>query len=564
MKYNFYKKTKWIASLALIASVITISSCSKSTDIFDLDINTDPNNPTKGSVQLLLPEAERNLVGFLEGLNNTQMGFMGVISSSDSYGLGANSFYGSWSYFYTGPGKDLEEVIVAAKAANNQPYLGVAQALKAYAFSTMVDVFGAAPFSEAFAGNAATANINPKFDDGKAIYDGCYKLLDSAIINLNAASTISITGDIMYGGTKASWIRFANTIRLRMLMTSRRVNTSASAQIQAALTAPGGIISTPAQDFTWKYGGQINPELRHPWFTSAYLANNNFTYIAVQYMFDMLLRKDPRLPFYFRRQYSAILDQNNPTDRGATPVQGAYLVLNPTAWDRGVAAGVLSRTKADSAYLAGYFGRLRGDQSGVSEDVRYRMVPGVYPAAGLYDNRAVAPFVLNTKANSGGAGILPLVTSTMVKFWQAEAELAYGFGNPKATAEAAIRESISTVSSFGLSKDPSSIAAPAPDVTNYVNSFNTAYDAAATAESKLNRVLYEAWFAGWGNGFEMYNAFRRTGYPSNITPPITLYSQFALRLPIPATEAALNPNAPKPLPIYYTDAVFWDVVKFKF
>jgi hypothetical protein len=152
----------------------------------------------------------------------------------------------------------------------------------------------------------------------------------------------------------------------------------------------------------------------------------------------------------------------------------------------------------------------------------------------------------------------------MVKFWQAEAELAFGFGNPKATAEAAIRESISSVSSFGVSKDPSSIAAPAADVTNYVNNFNTAYDASATAESKLNRVLYEAWFAGWGNGFEMYNAFRRTGYPSNIAPPITLYSQFALRLPIPATEAALNPNAPKPLPIFYTDAVFWDVVKFKF
>lgn len=564
MKYNFYKNTKWIAALALIASVITISSCSKSTDIFDLDINVDPNNPTVGSVQLLLPEAERNLVGFMQGLNNTQMGAMGVISSSDSYGYGANGFYGSWSYLYTGPGKDLEEVIVAAKKANNQPYLGVAQVLKAYAFSTMVDLFGAAPFSEAFAGNAATVNINPKFDDGKSIYEGCYKLIDSAIINLNAPSTISITGDIMYGGSKPAWIRFANTIKLRMLITSRRVNTSASAQIQAALTAPGGLISSTSQDFTWKYGGQINPELRHPWFTASYLANNNFTYIAVQYMFDMLLRKDPRLPFYFRRQYSAILDQNNPTDRGATPVQGAYLVLNPTAWEKGIAAGVLSPKKADSAYLAGYFGRLRGDQSGVPEDVRFRMVAGVYPAAGLYDNRDIAPYVLNTRSNSGGAGIFPLVTSNMVKFWQAEAELAYGFGNPKATAEAAIRESISTVSSFGVSKDPSSIATPAADVTNYVNNFKISYDASATAESKMNKVLYEAWFAGWGNGFEMYNAFRRTGYPSNIAPPIVLYSQFALRLPIPATEAALNPNAPKPLPIFYTDAIFWDVIKFKF
>jgi hypothetical protein len=492
------------------------------------------------------------------------MGFMGVISSSDSYGLGANSFYGSWSNFYTGPGKDLEEVIIASKKLDNKPYLGIAQALKAYSFSTMVDLFGTVPFSEAFLGNAANLNINPKFDDGKAIYAECYKLLDSAIFNLTASSPYTVTGDIMYGGNKASWIRFANTVRLRMLMTSRKVNTNASADIQAALKATGGIIESTSQDFTWKYGGQISPDLRHPWFTSAYLANNNFTYIAVQYMFDMLLRKDPRLPFYFRRQYDKILDQANPTDRGATPVQGAYLVLNPDAWTKARTAGVLADTKADSAYFAGYFGRFRGDQSGVSEDVRYRMVPGVYPAAGLYDNRATAPYVLNTKTNSGGAGIFPMITSNMVNFWKAEAELAYDFGDPKATAEKAIRESITNVSSFGVSKDASSIAVKAADVDSYVTAFLTNYDASSTNEVKLNKVLYEAYFAGWGNGFEMYNAFRRTGYPSNIPPPITLNSQFALRLPIPVSEATLNPNAPKPLPLFYNDPVFWDVLKFKF
>jgi hypothetical protein len=564
MKYNFYKKSKSIASLVIITMALSFASCNKSIDIFDLDINTDPNSPTIGSAELLLPEAQRNMAAFMEGLNNTQQGFMGVISSSDSYGLGANSFYGSWSYFYTGPGKDLEEVIIAAKAKDNKPYLGIAQAMKAYSFSTMVDLFGTVPFSEAFLGNAAAININPKFDDGKTIYTECYKLLDSAILNLTAASPYTVTGDIMYGGSKASWIRFANTVRLRMLMTSRKVNTSASSQIQAALKPTGGIIESPSQDFTWKYGGQISPDLRHPWFTAAYLANNNFTYIGVQYMFDMLLRKDPRLPFYFRRQYDKILDQSNPTDRGATPVQGAYLVLNPDAWTKARAAGVLADTKADSAYFAGYFGRFRGDQSGVSEDVRYRMVPGVYPAAGLFDNRANAPYVLNTKSNSGGAGIFPMITSNMVNFWKAEAELAYGFGDPKATAEKAIRESMKTVNDFGVSKDASSIAMKSADIDAYVTNFLTTYDAAATDEVKLNKVLYEAYFAQWGSGFEMYNAFRRTGYPSNLATPITLNSQFALRLPIPVSEGTLNPNAPKPLPIYYNDPVFWDILKFKF
>ena len=198
MKYNFYKKAKWAVGLSVMSVALTFSSCKKSNDIFNLDINVDPNNPTKGSVNLLLPEAERNLVGFLSGLSDVQLGFMGVISNSDSYGLGANSFYGSWSYFYTGPGKDIDELIKAARAADNKPYLGIGQALKAYSFSVMVDLFGTLPYKEAFGGNGAVQNINPKFDAGDAIYADCLKTLDSAITNLNAASAVSVTGDIMY------------------------------------------------------------------------------------------------------------------------------------------------------------------------------------------------------------------------------------------------------------------------------------------------------------------------------------------------------------------------------
>jgi len=120
------------------------------------------------------------------------------------------------------------------------------------------------------------------------------------------------------------------------------------------------------------------------------------------------------------------------------------------------------------------------------------------------------------------------------------------------------------VSDFGVSKDANAKAAAAADVNAYVTAFLADYDAAPTAEAKINAVLSQAWIAGWGNGFEAYNAMRRTGYPTGLRPPITLYSQFALRWPVPATEGALNPNAPSPLPVYFTEPVFWDVVKFKF
>jgi len=168
MKNKMKNINKWIAGVSL-AVVISFASCTKDTNLFDLDINVDPNNPTKGSVKLLLPEAERRMANWLNGLVQTQMGAVGQISASDSYGYGANGFYGSWSSFYTGWGKDVDEIIKAATEAGNKPYLGVAQAMKAYGFVTMVDLFGTCPYTEAFGGNLAEQNINPKFDAGKDI-----------------------------------------------------------------------------------------------------------------------------------------------------------------------------------------------------------------------------------------------------------------------------------------------------------------------------------------------------------------------------------------------------------
>ena len=113
MKMTTNHIKSWVGGLSL-AVLMTFSACEKKDNLFDLDINVDPNNPTQGSVRLLLPEAERNLVGFLAGLRNTQMGMAGQIGASDSYGFGGNAFYGSWSYFYTSPGKDIDEIIKAA------------------------------------------------------------------------------------------------------------------------------------------------------------------------------------------------------------------------------------------------------------------------------------------------------------------------------------------------------------------------------------------------------------------------------------------------------------------
>jgi hypothetical protein len=63
---------------------LTVSSC----ELFDLDINKDPNNPTEASLELLLANAQLEGVRTFSGtLNDGTMGFVGLVSANDDHNL---------------------------------------------------------------------------------------------------------------------------------------------------------------------------------------------------------------------------------------------------------------------------------------------------------------------------------------------------------------------------------------------------------------------------------------------------------------------------------------------
>ncbi len=572
---KFTHKYIYTGLLAVFLSVV--SGCKE-----QLDINEDPNNPATVSPSLLLPSIEQNGIIFLDGLNYDVHGFVGILSSNDAFNLNNNSYNGSWNYFYSGPAKDLDGLIKTAEKSGNSPKnLGVAQALKAYFFGMMVDMFGPVPYTESLNGDAAESNINPAFEDDKTIYDDLLKLCDDAVVNLAKPSVESLNGDLFYKNF-ASWTTLANTVKLRLLINSRRVRTTAAAEIQAIVDGDN-YIKTPNQDFFFQYNKVATPDGRHPWYQNAYAqADNAFTYFLHQYMYEMLRDDDPRVPFYFKRQTTTILNPNDPTERSTIPcsqTQGckyAYWVLNPFIWKTLYADKGKVPTAADSAYIAGFFGRDRGDISGVPQDVNQRTAPGTYPAGGQYDGEASKTGDVNT--DGAGNGITPLITSWMVKFYLIEANLTLGVDLSKTgkTAdqlfEAAMREQIEKVKTIGEASDPTAIPADEEavmkyeaSVNKYVNLYLDKFAKAPSNEAKLNTVLKQAWFSNLGNGFEVWNAFRRTGYPVDIQAPISRYRQFALRLPYPAQELSLNKSAPQNPPVFDGDqGIFWDVLKYKF
>jgi len=564
-------RKKGLSCLLSIAMLFSVSSC----DIFDLDVNTDPNNPSEASLELLLANAEYNLAAtFAGGLNDQAHGFMGITTASDNFGLVNSSWNGTWNFLYSGPLNDLERVIDEAEAQGNNPkYLGIARVLKAYYFSLVVDLWGDVPYSEAFQG---ASNLTPAYDDDAAIYADLLNLVDLAIANFAETSTVAVLGDLIYGGSISKWTKAAHSVKLRLLLQTSKVNPTAAADIQAVIDA-NAYIKLPADDFQFRFSRLVSPDNRHPWYQNGYAGGEaGASYFGHQYMVEMMANRDPRTPYYFKRQTKVILDPADPTDRQTIPCSQrddctyGYLVKNPTITNLLFGDDPDDLSTAEAEYLAGFFGRDRSDPSGIPNDNPIRTTVGAYPAGGLFDD------IAETGGGNKGAGdgYFSMISSWMVKFYLAEAMISLGVtvaGETESTLLSnALTEQITKVEAVGLSSDPAGVAAGGSWPLTYtakapfVASRVSGYPSAGTPNQRLQYLLKQAWFANFGNGYDMYNAFRRTGFPNDLQIPLELPRQFALRIPYAQDELNLNPNTPAIVYDSPADALFWDVLKFQF
>ncbi len=145
MKQRIYK--------SLLALTVTMGMATGCSDF--LDINTDPNNPLDARLDQLLPTIETVI---FEGLGNGSGGMSDITSQfvhqtaqrgpSNFYFMAGNEFNiaNAWPNLYSGALKDLNTMIDKATERESWHYLGVAQALKAYTYSVMVDMWGKAAY----------------------------------------------------------------------------------------------------------------------------------------------------------------------------------------------------------------------------------------------------------------------------------------------------------------------------------------------------------------------------------------------------------------------------------
>jgi hypothetical protein len=307
------KKFKYsVIIVFLTIGILTTISCKKF-----FDINSDPDAVLTAPIEQQLSSLTVNM-GFYAGSdvnrytslimqqfsgqssgtqNNTQLYEKYLIQGSDENN--------AWSSMYATILNDAENIIKNANETGNPHYSGVAKIIKAYAYQITVDVWGDIPFSET---QKLTENTQPKYDTAESIYAELIKLLDQGIAEVSATTSNKSPGtnSTIYPGafstTKANWIKFANTLKLRIYLHYSEKNAAfAKAQIDQLINSGVPLFASNADNFQMAFVNQAasrNPIDQHETARAGYLVAND------KIVTIMNNKLDPRRPFYFT-QYPA-------------------------------------------------------------------------------------------------------------------------------------------------------------------------------------------------------------------------------------------------------------------
>ncbi|GGN01114.1 hypothetical protein GCM10010967_39360 [Dyadobacter beijingensis] len=290
--------------IVLFLPFLLLTSCVDSLD----DYNVDTKRPSTVPPVTLFSNALKGLADTLTtpnvNVNNyrlyTQQWTTTTYLDEPRYNVTARIIPESfWRGLYKGVISDLNESrrLINADAlltqATKDVQLAQIEVVEVMTWAALVNTFGNIPYSEAL----NPENPLPKYDDAKTVYDALLARLDAALPKLEAKGTAFGAGDLLYKGNIAQWVKFANSLKLKMAMIiadsdvekAKKMVAEAAPKVftSNADKAAFPFISTPPN---------YNPIAQN--LNSLYTSRQDFIPSAtiVNPMNDL---NDPRRPFFF-------------------------------------------------------------------------------------------------------------------------------------------------------------------------------------------------------------------------------------------------------------------------
>ena len=186
--------------------------------------------------------------------------------------------------------------MLGEKAGDPVPY-AVATVIKIAAMSRVTDTYGPIPYSAI----GETTDLAVPYDSQKDVYNEFFTELSEAIETLDThrGSALSPMGDYVYGGDINKWVKFANSLKLRLAMRVSFVDRKLSRQM-AEEAIKGGVIESNADNATWKYFSTLtNPLYTVVMYNSSGSETGGDTHAAADIICYMNGYDDPRREAYF-------------------------------------------------------------------------------------------------------------------------------------------------------------------------------------------------------------------------------------------------------------------------
>jgi hypothetical protein len=106
------------------------------------------------------------------------------------------------------------QILTSDDSIIKQNKIAIIDIMEVYTYSVLVETFGNIPYSEAINVN----NLLPKYDDAFTIYKDLLTRLDNDLSKMDPTFDSFGSADNMYQGDVNSWVKFANSLKLRMGM----------------------------------------------------------------------------------------------------------------------------------------------------------------------------------------------------------------------------------------------------------------------------------------------------------------------------------------------------------
>jgi hypothetical protein len=493
--------------------MLTMLLCTACTRNFD-DLNTNKHEATEDMMATdnlktgaFFSQMQRNVVLFKDGTNLTSDYQVAQGLTSDLYsgyiaptgtwygGVHNGSYYfiSGWieRTFTSGFASVMPAWQAIKKTADAQglpEVAAMATIVKVEAMHRVADAYGPIPYN-----NYGSGTLQNTYSSLQDVYSKFFEELDKSIDVLtayaqgNPGTTVLKNYDYIYDGNVVSWIKFANTLRLRLAMRVVNANAAlAKTEAEKSISNPFGVITTTNERAALQHSSNL--VYYHPLQEIAYSFNAGEVRMSASMDSYLNGYADPRRAAYFTK--AADGNYHGVRQGIITTTWTPYTGTNISNLNMNTSTTQIVWITAAESYFLRAEGALRGwNMGGTAQD--------------FYNQGIAASFIENGLQASDAAAYAANNTLTPIAFTDNSGQS----GNNAAA--------------------PSTI--------------KVAWNAADNFDTNLERIITQKWIAIYPDGPEGWAEFRRTGYPK-LLPVVmnnsngTIDDKQVRRIPYPQSE----------------------------